>query len=167
MLRVLWLCLVCLPAAAFAQEAPAPAPSSAIVPFILQYVVVPALGVLSPMAVALAFKGIGLLIAKVGNEKLRGIMVRIEEAVRVAVLHVEQTMRPKLASALADGVITPVEARELRDAALAAVKAELGPVLGQLGPVFGLASEAAIDAFLTRRIEAAVASMPATNPSPP
>ena len=135
--------------------------------FVLQYVVIPSLGILVPMLAALAFKGIGLLVAKVGNEKLQAVLVRVNEAVRVAVLHVEQTMRPKFEAAAADGKITAEEGRALRDAALAAVKAELGPVLGQLGPVLGLVSEATIDAFLTRRVEAMVASMPATNPSPP
>jgi predicted dinucleotide-utilizing enzyme len=128
--------------------------------FVLQYILVPAGGALSAALIPLVGLAIKWLIGKIGNDTLRAALATAYDSIDVAVRHVEQAVKPTLASALADGVITEAEKLQLRTIAIAAVKSEVPQALATIRKILGL-SEDAFDAWLLRRIEAAVLSVPA------
>ena len=84
---------------------------------------------------------------------------RVFAAANRAVREVEQTIRPKVALAAADGKVTAEEARELRDEALAAVKHQLGDAWKDLVGLVGGEDRAV--AKVTTEIEAAVLDLKA------
>ena len=116
--------------------------------------------VLSPVLVAglswLSVKAAQLISAKVKNEYLRGVLVRIDDAVLVAVREVEQVTVDALKEANADGQLTAEERAKVKQAALDTVKSHLGlKGLAELAKVLGLEG-GAIEKLLSSRVEAAV-----------
>jgi len=119
-----------------------------------------ALEVLSPVLLTalawLAAKGAQLISAKVQNEYLRGVLVRLDDAVFVAIREVEQVTVEAIKSASADGTLTSEEREKVKQAALDSVKSHLGMKgLAELARVLGL-SDGTVDKLLSTRIEAAV-----------
>ena len=92
----------------------------------------------------------------VDNEYLRGVLVRLDEAVINAVKDLQQTVVDELKATTADGKISDAEKKRLKDAAMANVRSYLGVKgIGVLAEVLGL-SGGALDRFLGSKIEAAV-----------
>jgi hypothetical protein len=121
--------------------------------------------VLSPVLVAVvtwvAAKLAQLLDARVKNEYLRGVLVRLDDAVVSVVREVNQVTVEAIKSASVDGRL-PAGAREsIKNAALNAVKSHLGTQgLEDLGRILGLDSPA-VDRLIGTRIEATVHSLKA------
>lgn len=118
------------------------------------------LEVLSPVLLAaltwLAAKVAQLIHAKVKNEYLRGVLVRLDDAVLVAVREVHQVTVEELKAASADGKLTPDERARVKQVAVDAVKSHLGKRgLAELAKVLGL-GDGLIDKLLGTRVEAAV-----------
>lgn len=118
------------------------------------------LEILSPLLLAaltwLAAKVAQLISAKVKNEYLRGVLVRLDDAVLAAVREVHQVTVEALKAANADGKLTPEEKAQVKAKAIEAVKSHLGMKgLGELAKVLGLGGDA-VEKMLSTRVEAAV-----------
>lgn len=142
--------VVFVPLAALAQDATpvAPAPS-------IWLQLTPALtDLLTAAAVAgLAFLATYLR-AKSGESKAARVGLVVTEAARAAVLELDATVKPKLKAYLADGVLSPEEAADLKKTAVDLLKTKLpGGLLAAAGGVFG----AFTDTYLAGKIEQAVA----------
>ena len=131
--------------------------------------------VLVPLtAIGVAWLGgrVGELVqAKVGNEALRGVLLRLQDAVVTAVKDLEQTIVADAKAAASDGRISREEARRIKDKAVRQVKSYLGPTgLKQLGEVLGL-WELSVEDFIGSKVEASVLDLkraaPLTAPVPP
>lgn len=128
-----------------------------------------ALEILSPLLLTalawLAAKGAQLISAKVQNEYLRGVLVRLDDAVFAAVREVQQVTVDAIKSGSADGTLTPEERDRVKQAALDSVKSHLGMKgLLELAKVLGLA-DGTVDKLLSTRIEAAVFDLKASRPA--
>src|SRR5690606_3248430 len=88
------------------------------------------LEILSPVLLAAitwaAAKLAQLIRAKVGNEYLKGVLVRLDDAVFTAVKDLQQSVVEEIKLASADGKITDEEKRRIKDKALATVKSHIG-----------------------------------------
>lgn len=94
--------------------------------------------------------------ARVRNEQLRGVLVRLDDAVLGVVREVDQVTVDALKAATIDGKLPPVARESVKQAALAAIKAHLGARgLGEVERVLGLKSDG-VDRLLATKIEAAV-----------
>lgn len=116
--------------------------------------------VLSPVLIAaltwVAAKVAQLITAKVKNEYLRGVLVRLDDAVLSAVREVHQVTVEALKSARADGQLTPDERAQVKQVAVDGAKSYLGSKgLAELAKVLGL-DLGGVDKLLGTRIEAAV-----------
>jgi hypothetical protein len=125
--------------------------------------------VLSPVLLAaltwLAAKVAQLIHAKVKNEYLRGVLVRLDDAVLAAVREVHQVTVEELKARSADGKLTPEERARVKQVAIDAVKSHLGKRgIGELAKVLGLEG-GAIDKLLATRVEAAVHDLKRTRAS--
>lgn len=97
-----------------------------------------------------------LINAKVKNERLQGILSRLDDAVFAAVREVEQVYVSMLKTASQDGSLTSEERRQAKDSALQAARAYLGPRgLAELAKVLGM-PEAEVDSVIGSRVESAV-----------
>jgi len=126
-----------------------------------------ALQIVSPLLLAAltwaAAKLAGYITSKVNNEYLRGVLVRLDEAVITAVKDLQQTVVDEIKAANADGKITDAEKQKIKNAALENVKSYLGAKgIRVLSKVFGL-SGGALDGFLSSKIESAVHDIRVTN----
>jgi hypothetical protein len=115
---------------------------------------------LSPLFVAalswLSLRVAALINAKVKNERLHGILSRLDDAVFAAVREVEQVYVSMLKTASEDGALTAEERRQAKDAALQAARTYLGPRgLTELGTVLGMVEDD-VDRVIGTRIESAV-----------
>lgn len=125
--------------------------------------------VLSPVLMAVitwvGAKLAQLLSARVKNEYLRGVLVRLDDAVVSVVREVNQVTVEAIKSASVDGRL-PAGAREtIKNAALNAIKSHLGADgLEELGRVLGLDGPA-VDRLIGTRIEATVHSLKAQTSS--
>lgn len=108
-----------------------PDAQSPILTAVLQYVVPALITVLGPLAIWALGQLVVFLRAKSGESKVAGIALVFTEAAQSVVAELEVTLRPKLAAALADGVLTRAEKDELKAAALTALKTKLPPALLQ------------------------------------
>src|SRR3990172_6326880 len=91
--------------------------------------------------------------AHIKNEKLRTMLLSVDDAVKVAILSVQQTYLDDIKKSLADGKLTSAEKQHAARLALAVVKQQLPPeILALLQATFG----DKLDAWLTTRIEASV-----------
>ena len=97
-----------------------------------------------------------LIRAKVDNEALRGVLLRLNDAVVTAVKDLEQTVVDEMKVAAEDGRISREERRRIKDKAVRHVKSYLGPTgLKELGNVLGL-WDLAVEDFIGSKVEAAV-----------
>mgnify|MGYP001577004250 FL=1 len=118
------------------------------------------LEILSPLLLAAltwaAAKLAQLIRAKVQNEYLKGVLVRVDDAVFTAVKNLQQTVVEQIKAASADGKITDDEKKQIKDKALAAVKSHLGTKgLAEAAAVLGLGG-GALEGLLSSKVEAAV-----------
>ncbi len=94
--------------------------------------------------------------AKVKSEYLRGVLVRLDDAVLAAVREVQQVTVEAIKAASADGKLTPEERAKVKQAAIDSVKSHLGTKgLAELAKILGLEG-GAIEKLLSTRVEAAV-----------
>ena len=136
---------------------------SMLLSLFVQYVLpVVGTGVAALLGLALQ-KVLALLGARTQSTQLASTLMQVGDSVGAAVRHVEQTLRPAIQEATADGKVTPEEAAKLKQAAVDAVKAELGDRLGGMAKLLGLTPEG-VENFLARRIEAAVHELPSSRP---
>lgn len=129
------------------------------------------LEILSPLLLAAltwaAAKLAQLIRAKVQNEYLKGVLVRVDDAVFTAVKDLQQTVVEQIKVASADGKITDDEKKQIKDKALVVVKSHLGTKgLAEAAGILGLGG-AALEGLLSSKVEAAVhdlrRSAPATS----
>jgi len=118
------------------------------------------LEILSPVLLAaltwVAAKLAQLLRAKIKNEYLKGALVRLDDAILVAVKDLQQSVVDEIKAASADGKISDDEKKRIKEKALANVKAHLGTKgLSELATILGL-DGGALDGVLSSRVEAAV-----------
>jgi hypothetical protein len=109
---------------------------------------------------------IGQLLAwKLGDERRRDVLHRLDDAVAVAVREVEQVLVRRLKAARTDGALTPDQRSAAKQAAVAGAKVQLGPRgLAELQRVLDV-EPGAIDPLLGARIEAAVHQLRASGPT--
>lgn len=84
---------------------------------------------------------------------------KVNELVTTAVQRIEVEWKPKLASAAADGIITPEEGKLLREEAVKIVVSTGGVWLRKEAAAFGYVGQALTD-WLLGKVETAVALMP-------
>lgn len=154
LVAVLALGALFFPSLALAQEvAQPPAAQSPILTAVLQYVVPALITVLGPLLIwALTALG-GFLKAKAGESKVFGVLSVVTEAASSVVAELNVTLKPQLQAALADGVLTDAEKKQLKDAALLVLKtklpaATLASAQGMFGPM--------LDTWLGGLVERAV-----------
>ena len=103
-----------------------------------------------------------LIRAKVDNEALRGVLLRLNDAVITAVKDLEQTLVDEVKLAAEDGRISREERRRIKDKAVRQVKSYLGPTgLKELGAVLGL-WELSVEDFIGSKVEASVLDLKRT-----
>lgn len=101
----------------------------------------------------------GLINAKTKNEYLRGVFLRLNDAVLAAVRETEQTIVAQLKTAAADGKLTDDEKRDVKRAALDSVKAHFGPSgMSDIAKTLDL-GEDSLEKMISARLEAAVHDM--------
>jgi hypothetical protein len=118
------------------------------------------LEILSPVLLAAltwaAAKLAQLIRAKVQNEYLKGVLVRLDDAVFTAVKDIEQSVVEQIKEASADGKITDDEKKRIKEKALASVRSHLGTKgLAEVARILGL-DGGALDGLLSSKVEAAV-----------
>jgi hypothetical protein len=121
--------------------------------------------VLSPVLLAaatwVAAKLAQLINARVRNEYLRGVLLRLDDAVLSVVREVHQVTVEALKSATVDGKLPPAARETVKRAAVGAIKSHLGVRgLTELGKVLGLNGDA-VDRLIGTKIEAAVLDLKA------
>jgi hypothetical protein len=115
---------------------------------------------LSPILLAalswLSLHAAGLIKTKVKHENVRGTLLRLDDAVFVAVRHIQQVVVDQLKAASADGTLTTEERRQVKVATLEAVRSYVGPkgVL-EICKILGLGNDD-LERVLGPRVEAAV-----------
>ena len=106
-----------------------------------------------------------LIRAKVQNEYLKGVLVRVDDAVFTAVKDLQQTVVEQIKAASADGKITDDEKKQIKDKALAAVKSHLGTKgLAEAASVLGLGG-GALEGLLSSKVESAVHDLRRSTPA--
>jgi hypothetical protein len=115
---------------------------------------------LSPLLLAalgwLSLQVAAFINTHVRNERLRGVLARVDDAVLVAVREIEQLYVSRLKNASADGELTAEERKDAKDAAVAAARSYLGARgLVELGKVLGIPLDD-VDRVVSARVEAAV-----------
>lgn len=118
------------------------------------------LELLSPLLLAAltwaAAKLAQLIRAKVQNEYLKGVLVRVDDAVFTAVKDLQQTVVEQIKAASADGKITDDEKKQIKEKALAAVRSHLGAKgIAEAAGILGLGG-GALEGLLSSKVEAAV-----------
>jgi hypothetical protein len=94
--------------------------------------------------------------AKVKSENLRGVLVRLDDAVLAAVSEVQQVTVDAIKEASPDGKLTPEHQAKVKQAAIDSIKSHLGTKgVAELVQVLGLQA-GSIDKLLSTRVEAAV-----------
>ena len=126
------------------------------------------LAVFSPVLLAglswLSVKAAQLITAKVKNEYLRGVLVRLDDAVLNGVREVQQVTVDAMKSANPDGTLTADQGAKVKQAAIDSIKSHLGTKgLGELAQVLGLEG-GAIEKVLATRVEAAVHDLRTSTP---
>ena len=149
---LLTLGLYLAPGLALAQDAAAPAPSP-VLTAVLQYVVPALVTVLGPLVIWALGQFAAFLRAKASESKVFGVLSVVTEAANSVVAELNVTLKPQLQAALADGVLTDVEKKQLKEAALQVLKtklpaATLASAQGLFGPM--------LDTWLGGLVERAV-----------
>lgn len=100
-----------------------------------------------------------LINAKTKNEYLRGVFLRLNDAVLAAVRETEQTIVAELKTAAADGKLTDLEKLTVKRAALDSVKMHFGPAgIGEIAKTLNLDQDG-LERMIGARVEAAVHDM--------
>ena len=101
--------------------------------------------------------------AKVKNEYLKNVLVRVDDAVLTTVRHLQQNFVEDLKNASADGKLSEEEKKNLKDQALNSVYMHLGgdKGLSEVKKVLGVAD---LDSLLSSKVEAAVHSLKNNSP---
>ena len=128
-----------------------------------------ALQIMSPVLLAgltwLATRLAALIRLRIENEYLRGVLVRLDDAVLTATKELEQTVVAEIKAAAADGKISPAERERIKRTAITNVKSYIGPRgIAEVGRVLGL-PDAALDCLITSKLEAAVHDLRHTGPN--
>ena len=115
---------------------------------------------LSPLLLAalswLSLRVAALINAKVRNERLHGVLTRLDDAVFLAVREVEQVFVSMLKTSSGDGVLSADERRDAKDTAVRAARSYLGAHgVAELTKVLGLVDDE-VERLLGARVEAAV-----------
>lgn len=118
------------------------------------------LEILSPVLLAAltwaAAKLAQLIRAKVKNEYLKGVLVRLDDAVFTAVKDLQQSVVAQIKKASSDGKITDNEKKQIKERAVASVKSHIGTKgLAEAAKILGLEG-GAFDSLLSSKVEAAV-----------
>lgn len=141
LLAVLALGALFFPSLALAQEvAQPPAAQSPILTAVLQYVVPALVTVLGPLAIYALQQLAVFLKSKSSESKVLGVLSVVTEAAHSVVAELNVTLKPQLQAALADGVLTDLEKKQLKEAALTVLKtklpaATLASAQGLFGPM--------------------------------
>lgn len=127
------------------------------------------LEILSPVVLAVltwaAAKLAQLIRAKVQNEYLKGVLVRLDDAVFTAVKDLQQSVVDEIKAASVDGKITEEEKRRIKEKAISAVKSHLGTKgLAEVAKILGLEG-GALEGLLSSKVEAAVHDLRRTAPA--
>lgn len=94
--------------------------------------------------------------ARVNNEYLRGVLLRLDDAVFAAVRELQQTVVDDLKSASADGRLSQADKARLKQDALLTIRSHLGDRgLAELARVLGL-DTGEINKLISTKVEAAV-----------
>jgi hypothetical protein len=122
-----------------------------------------ALDIVSPLLVAaltwVAARVSRLISTRIQNERMRAALLRLDEVVVAVVKEMFQTAVDALRESSPDGKLPPDAAEALKHSAIAAIKAQLGPIaFTELQRALGLSAEAAHD-LISTRVEAAVYSL--------
>lgn len=118
------------------------------------------LQILSPFLVAAltwaAARLASYINSKIKNEYLRGVLVRLDEAVVTVVKDLQQTVVEEIKASNIDGKIPDAEKRRIKETALANLKSYLGAKgIKMLAQVLGF-NGCSLDGFLSSKIESAV-----------
>jgi hypothetical protein len=109
-------------------------------------------------------KGAELLHARIKNEYLQGVLIRLDDAVFTAVCEVQQVVVNKLKERSEDGHLTTEDRQYVKNAALGSIREYLGPKgLALVGKVLGIPNTE-VDRHLESRLEAAVFELRAKEP---
>jgi hypothetical protein len=104
----------------------------------------------------LSVRGAQLINAHVGNLYLRGVLLRLDNAVFAAVKEVQLVTVDAIKSSAKDGKLTADERIQVKQTAVGAVKSHLGAEgLAELAKILGLDADA-VDRFVSSHVEAAV-----------
>jgi hypothetical protein len=115
---------------------------------------------LSPVLLAalswLSLQAAGLIKTRTKHENVKGTLLRLDDAVFVAVRQIQQVIVEQLKAASADGTLTAEERDQVKTATLDAVRSYVGPkgVL-EICKILGL-GDAELERVLGPRVEAAV-----------
>ena len=97
-----------------------------------------------------------LIRAKVQNEYLKGVLVRLDDAVFTAVKDLQQSVVEQIKAVSTDGKITDDEKRQIKERAVATVKSHIGTKgLAEVAKILGLGGSA-LETLLSSKVEAAV-----------
>jgi hypothetical protein len=115
---------------------------------------------LSPVLLAaltwVAARAAQLIHAKVRGEYLRGVLLRLDDAVMAATREVHQVVVEELKAASTDGRLTPEERARVKARAVETVRSHLGMRgVAELAKVLGL-DDGGVEKILSTRVEAAV-----------
>ncbi len=139
--------------AVFAQDTAPPQAQSPILTAVLQYVVPALITVLGPLAIWALGQLAAFLRAKSGESKVFGVLSVVTEAANSTVAELNATLKPQLQAALADGVLTDAEKKQLKEAALQVLKTKLpAATLASASSMFG----PMLDTWLGGLVERAV-----------
>lgn len=176
LLAVLALGALFFPSLALAQEGVQPAPAqSALLTAVLQYVVPALITVLGPLIIYAGAQLAAFLKSKSSESKVFGVLSVVTEAANSTVAELNATLKPQLQAALADGVLTDLEKKQLKDAALLVLKtklpaATLASAQGLFGPMLdtwlgGLVERAVVEQKPVKTLEEAAAVLRGPVPS--
>ena len=115
---------------------------------------------LSPVLLAalswLSLQAAGLIMTRIKHENIKGTLLRLDDAVFVAVRQVQQVVVEQLKAASADGALTAAERRQVKVATLEAIRLYMGPKgILEICRILGLKDEE-LERVLGPRVEAAV-----------
>ena len=119
-----------------------------------------ALEFLSPLLLTaltwLMAKAAQLIAAHLKNAYLRGVLLRLDDAILVSIKEVSQTTVDAIKAGSADGTLSDADKARVKQAALDSVKSHLGMKgLLELAKILGL-DDGALEKVLSTRIEAGV-----------
>ena len=176
LVAVLALGALFFPSLALAQEvAQPPAAQSPVLTAVLQYVVPALITVLGPLAIWALGQLAVFLKAKSSESKVFSVLSVVTDAAASVVAELNVTLKIQLQAALADGVLTDAEKKQLKDAALLVLKtklpaATLASAQGMFGPMLdtwlgGLVERAVTEQKPVKTLEEAAAVLRGPQPA--